>query len=170
MSLGLSHHRVEIHSYDPDWPRLYAEEAKRLHSALGDWILDIRHIGSTAIPGMPSKPIIDIAIGIRDFDEGFDMVPLMTELGYHFRGEVGVPRRHFYMLGKPRTHHVHVYEITSHDWQQRIAFRDALRSDPLKAKEYGELKQLLAEQFPTDIASYSLGKKDFIERITSITT
>jgi GrpB-like predicted nucleotidyltransferase (UPF0157 family) len=170
MPLGLSQQKVEVHSYDPDWPRLYAAEAKRLHSILGNWILDIQHIGSTAILGMPSKPIIDIAIGIRDFEEGFEMVPLMTELGYNFRGEVGVPRRHFYILGKPRTHHVHVYEMACEDWKQRIAFRDALRSNPAKATEYAELKHKLAEQFPRDIANYSNGKKEFIERITSLTT
>lgn len=170
MPLGLSQHKVEVHPYDTEWLVLYNQESNRLCSSLGDWVLGIEHIGSTAVLGLASKPIIDMAIGIRDFDEGFDMVPLMTELGYHFRGEVGVPRRHFYMLGKPRTHHVHVYEITSHDWQQRIAFRDALRSSPTKAREYAELKQKLADQFPRDIASYSNGKKEFIERITSITT
>lgn len=170
MSLGLSQHKVEVHPYDPEWPVLYEQEANRLRTALDDWILSIEHIGSTAVPGMPAKPIVDIAIGIRNFEEGFEMVPLMTELGYHFRGEVGVPRRHFYMLGKPRTHHVHVYEITSQDWQQRITFRDVLRSDPTKAREYAELKQKLAEQFPRDISSYLNGKKDFIERIAKIAT
>ena len=167
MSLGLSQHKVEVHPYDPKWPVLYEQEANRLRSALGGWILDIEHIGSTAIPGMPAKPIIDIAIGIRNFEEGLEMVPLMTELGYHFRGEVGVPRRHFYMLGKPRTHHVHVYEFASENWRQRLAFRNALRSNPGKAMEYAALKQKLAEEFPRDIAGYSQGKKDFIERMES---
>ena len=170
MSLGLPQHRVAVHPYDPHWPNLYAEEAARLDSALGTRILATEHIGSTAVPGLESKPIIDIAIAIEDFEKGFELVPVMEDLGYKFRGEVGVPRRHFFMLGKPRTHHVHVYEITSQDWQQRLAFRDALRSNSASAREYAELKLKLAEQFPIDIASYSNGKKDFIERITSIST
>lgn len=136
-----------------------------MEGALGEWALAIEHIGSTAIPDMPSKPIIDIAVGIRDFDEAFASVPLLSGLGYNFRGEVGVPHRHFFILGKPRTHHVHMYELTSEDWQQRIAFRDALRINRASAREYAELKQKLAQQFPKDIASYSAGKKEFIERL-----
>ena len=140
-------------------------EASRLASALGDKARAIEHIGSTSIVDMPSKPILDIAVGIRDFDEGFDFVPLLTELGYNFRGEAGVPRRHFFILGKPRTHHVHMYEITSNDWLQRLAFRDYLRSNAPAMEEYRDLKVKLAQQFPTDISSYSLGKRNFIERI-----
>jgi GrpB-like predicted nucleotidyltransferase (UPF0157 family) len=165
MPLGLSQHKVEVHPYDPEWPVLYEQEANRLRTALRDWIMGIEHIGSTAVPGMPAKPIVDIAIGIRDFEEGFEMVPLMTELGYQFRGEQGVKHRHFFILGRPRTHHVHIYEVTSEDWHQRIAFREALRSNPTKARKYAELKHKLAQQFPKDIAGYSTGKKEFIERL-----
>ena len=165
MNLGLSQHRVKVVPYDRVWPELFSLEAARISLALGEGILAIEHIGSTSIIGLPSKPIIDLAVGIRDFDEGFELIPLMTELGYTFRGEVGVPRRHFFMLGKPRTHHVHKYEITSHEWRERLAFRDHLRLNSAAMEEYRDLKMKLAEQFPTDISSYSLGKRDFIERI-----
>ena len=136
-----------------------------MKGALGEWALAIEHIGSTAIPNMPSKPILDIAIGIRDFDEGFELIPLLTELGYNFRGEVGVPRRHFFILGRPRTHHVHMVEISSSAWRERLAFRDYLGSNTSAMEEYRDLKLKLAEQYPTDISSYSLGKRDLIERI-----
>ena len=98
MSLGLPQHRVAVHPYDPHWPNLYAEEAARLDSALGNRILATEHIGSTAVPGLESKPIIDIAIAIEDFEKGFELVPVMKDLGYKFRGEVGVPRRHLFIL------------------------------------------------------------------------
>ncbi len=136
-----------------------------MNGALGDWALAIEHVGSTAIPNMPSKPILDIAIGIRDFDQAFDTIPLMSELGYNFRGEVGVPRRHFFILGRPRTHHVHMIEFDGSAWQKRIGFRDFLRENPVKAKEYADLKKSLAEQFPKDISSYSAGKTEFIDSI-----
>ena len=136
-----------------------------MKGALGECALAIEHIGSTAIPNMPSKPILDIAIGIRDFDKGFELIPLLTKLGYNFRGEVGVPRRHFFMLGKPRTHHVHMIELDSPAWQKRIGFRDFLRENPVKAKEYADLKKSLADQFPKDIASYSAGKTEYIDSI-----
>lgn len=167
MPLGLSQHRVEIHPYDSEWPNLYTVEANRLYEALGEWALQIEHIGSTAIPGMPSKPIIDIAIGVEDFDQAFDTIPLMAELGYNFRGEQGVARRHFFILGKPRTHHVHMIELDSLGWRQRIGFRDYLRANPDAAQQYIDLKQQLAAANPRDIASYSNGKEPFIDAILS---
>lgn len=103
MGLGLPQHKVSVHAYDPAWPGCYEEEASRLRDALGHWILAIERIGSTSIPGLDSKPIIDIGIAIKDFDEAFDCIPIMMELGYKFCGEVGVPRRHFFILGRPRT-------------------------------------------------------------------
>ncbi|HLO97892.1 MAG TPA: GrpB family protein [Fimbriimonas sp.] len=165
MPLGLPQHRVEIHPYDPNWPLLFAQEAQRLQTSLGDWALDIQHIGSTSVPGMPSKPIIDIAIAVQDFEQAFDTVPLMAELGYNFRGEVGVKRRHFFMLGRPRTHHIHMLEQNSQAWKYRVGFRDFLVANPESAREYMELKQRLAAEFPRDIASYSNGKESFIDSI-----
>lgn len=165
MSLGLPQHRVKVHPYDPEWALLYAQEAQRLQTALGDSALDIQHIGSTAIPGMSAKPIIDIAVAVQDFDQAFDTVPLMNELGYNFRGEVGVKRRHFFMLGRPRTHHIHMLEHSSQAWKHRIGFRDFLIAHPKSAKEYEELKKRLAAEFPRDIASYSDGKEAFIDSV-----
>jgi GrpB-like predicted nucleotidyltransferase (UPF0157 family) len=170
MSLGLSQHQVKVVPYDPDWARLYTEESDRIRCGLGDQVLAIEHIGSTAVPGLDAKPIIDIAIGIRDFDEGFDLIPLMADLGYNFRGEVGVPRRHFFILGRPRTHHAHMIELEGKGWEERIGFRDFLRSHPDKAKEYADLKRSLADQFPKDIASYSNGKGAFIDSILARAT
>jgi len=165
MALGLPKHRVEVHAYDPEWPGLFAEEATRLKQALGNWALAIEHVGSTSVPGLDSKPIIDISIAIEDFDEAFETIPTMAELGYMFRGELGIPRRHFFILGRPRTHHVHMNEATSLDLRWQIAFRDYLRSHPDVAEEYRSLKLRLAGEFPTDLTSYSSGKSEFIANV-----
>lgn len=162
MSIGLPKHKVLVCPYDPEWPNLYQQEEERLRKALGDWILDIQHVGSTAVPGLASKPIIDIGIAIQSFDQGFDTIPIMSELGYNFRGEVGIPGRHFFIYGRPRTHHVHMSEKTNHDWIQRLKFRDHLRTHPESAKQYAELKTNLAQQFPNEISAYSEGKTAFI--------
>ena len=165
MSLGLPKHKVLVKPYDPEWLQEYFREEGRLKDALGEWILDIQHVGSTAVPGLASKPIIDIGIAIQNFDNGFDMIPGMSELGYNFRGEVGVPGRHFFIHGRPRTHHVHMNEISSDDWRNRIAFRDYLRANSDSANQYADLKTGLALEFPNDIASYSAGKGEFIQNI-----
>lgn len=165
MSLGLPQHKVLVVPYDSEWPHLFQVEAERLQNALGDLVVDIQHIGSTSVPGLSAKPILDIAIAINDFEQGFDLVPAMNELGYIFRGEVGVPGRHFFTLGRPRTHHLHMYEAGSSNWKDRIAFRDRVRSNPAKAQEYAELKARLAVEFPNDISAYSAGKQEFIERL-----
>jgi GrpB-like predicted nucleotidyltransferase (UPF0157 family) len=167
MSLGLPKHKVVVVPYDPEWPSLYLEEQTRLRAALGDIILDIQHVGSTAVPGLDSKPVIDIGIAIADFEEGFNTIPIIAELGYNFRGEVGVPGRHFFIQGRPRTHHVHMSEITNSDWIERLKFRDHLRENPESAKHYAELKTALAQQFPDDITAYSNGKTNFILKILS---
>ncbi|MBI1334866.1 MAG: GrpB family protein [Armatimonadetes bacterium] len=168
MSLGLPQHRVEVHPYDPLWPELYEREATRLKEVLGDWILQIEHVGSTAIPGMDAKPIIDIGIAIADFEAAFDTVHLMAELDYVFRGEQGVPRRHFFILGRPRTHHVHMSEITGPDWIHRLAFRDYLRTHLDMAEEYRAIKARLAAEFPRDISGYSSGKDAFVQKVLDL--
>ena len=167
MRLGLPKHKVLVVAYDSDWANLFLEEEGRLRDALGEIILDIQHVGSTAVPGLDSKPIIDIGIAIRHFEQGLDTIHAMAELGYNFRGEVGVPGRHFFINGRPRTHHVHMSEITNDDWLQRLKFRDILRNQPDIAKQYAELKTALAQQFPNDITAYSNGKTEFIRRIVS---
>ena len=165
MNLGLPKHKVLVCPYDPEWPNLYLQEEERLRKAIGDWILDIQHVGSTAVPVLASKPFIDIGIAIQDFEQGFDTIPTMAELGYNFRGELGVPGRHFFIQGRPRTHHVHMSEISNRDWIQRLKFRDILRSNPTTARQYEELKSSLGDQFPNDLTKYSEGKTEFIQSI-----
>jgi GrpB-like predicted nucleotidyltransferase (UPF0157 family) len=160
--IGLPAKTVALHPYDPAWPRLFEEEAARLQAAIGAYVLDIQHVGSTSIPGLAAKPIIDIAVAVANFEEAAICVEPMQRLGYEYRGENGLPRRHFFVKGAPRTHHVHLNEIHSADWQQQIAFRDHLRGHPAVASEYDAVKQELAHQFPTDRLAYTEQKSGFI--------
>lgn len=163
--LGLPRDRVMLRTYTEAWAQLFHLEKEQIIALLGDRILDIRHVGSTSIPGMPAKPILDIGIAVFNYEKAFDCVPLMERLGYEHRGEFGIPRRHYFVKGDPSTHHVHMNEITSRDWQYQIYFRNALIYSPVLAREYAALKIMLAEKFPGDRESYLSGKDDFISRV-----
>ena len=162
--IGLERGVVRLQPYTSEWARLFEEEAARLQAAIGRYVLDIQHVGSTSIPGMVAKPIIDIGIAVADFDEARVCTEPIEDLGYTFRGELGIPRRHYFRKGDPRTHHIHMNEITSEAWQHHIGFRDLLISRPALAAEYAALKLKLARRFPTDREAYLAGKAPFIER------
>ena len=165
--LGLSSNNVLLQPYQDEWARLFEQEHERLRAAIGDFVLDIQHIGSTSIPGIPAKPILDIGVAVENFEEASRCIAPLEALGYSYRGENGIPRRHYFVKGTTdsRTHHLHINEIQSSDWQQQIAFRDALRQDAALAQEYAALKLRLAKQFPTDRVAYTEGKSSFISRI-----
>ena len=164
-SLGLERGLVHLAKYTPQWATLFETEKNRLQASLGPAALDIQHIGSTAVPGLEAKPILDIAIAVRDFEGARSLVPSIETLGYTYRGEVGIPRRHYFVKGDPRTHHIHMLEQGSRQWAQLLAFRDSLREDLELAKEYARLKQDLAAQYPNDREAYLAGKADFITRV-----
>jgi len=131
-------------------------------------VLDIQHIGSTSVPGLVAKPIIDIGIAVASFEESTRCIPRLEQIGYLYRGEEGIPRRHLFIKGEPRTHNVHMNEIHSADWQNTIAFRDYLRQHPDSARAYAALKTGLAQQFTNDLQGYLMGKADFISQILEL--
>ncbi|MDE3000111.1 MAG: GrpB family protein [Gemmatimonadota bacterium] len=163
--LGLNRGEVAVSPYREEWKRLFELEKENIEEAIGDYVRDIQHVGSTAIPGMSAKPILDIAVAVRDFDEARICVKPLCGIGYEFRGENGIPRRHFFRKGVPRSHHIHVFEERSTDWRETIRFRDCLRSNQSFAEEYKRLKQNLARRFPKDRTSYQDGKGKFIEEV-----
>jgi len=163
--IGLERGTVKLAPYTTEWKRLFEQEKALLQAAVGDYVLDIQHVGSTSIPGMVAKSIIDIGIAVRSFEEATVCVNPIKQLGYEYRGEHGIPRRHFFVKGDPRTHHVHVNEIDSRDWENQVLFRDDLIRHPEIAQEYAELKMELAQRFPTDRQAYLDGKAPFIERV-----
>jgi GrpB-like predicted nucleotidyltransferase (UPF0157 family) len=166
--IGLEKGLVRLEPYTPEWQRLFKIEKASLQTLLSPYILDIQHVGSTSIPGMSAKPIIDIAIAITDFEKASVCIPLLEGLGYEYKGEFGIPRRHYFVKGDPRTFHIHMSEINSLEWQNTLLFRDYLCQHPDVAKEYAELKTQLALMYPQDRTAYMNGKATFIERVIQL--
>jgi GrpB-like predicted nucleotidyltransferase (UPF0157 family) len=166
--IGLEKGMVRLVAYDPEWKRLFELERNSLQAVLGLTILDIKHMGSTSIPGMPAKPIIDIAIAVADFEGARVCIPLMEGLEYEYKGEFGIPTRHYFVKGDPRTFHVHMSEITSLEWQNTLLFRDYLCQHADLAAEYAELKTELALKYSQDRTAYLEGKTEFVHRVLQI--
>ncbi len=166
--IGLESGVVRLVPYTEVWAQLFAEEKARLESALGDAVLAIQHVGSTSIPGMVAKPIIDIAIAVEDFEEARTCIKPLEQLDYEYKGEMGIPRRHYFVKGDPRTHHIHINELGSLGWETQIFFRDALIQQPDLAQAYATLKKELAAQYPRDREAYLAGKAPFIERVLTM--
>ncbi len=167
--LGLENGLVRLVPYTQAWPARFSQEKVRLAAALGSLALDIQHIGSTAVPGMIAKPIIDIGVAVENFEQASSCIAPVEQLGYHYRGENGIPRRHYFVWGDPVAFHLHVLEQSSLDWRNHLAFRDALRANADLAREYVRVKSTLAQQFPTDREAYTDGKGVFIQRVLEST-
>ncbi|MGB3627201.1 MAG: GrpB family protein [Henriciella sp.] len=165
---------IEIHPYDPDWPAAFQSEARQLSAALkGETVLDMVHFGSTAIPGMPAKPIIDILVLVPDLEGARSRYPARLDaLGYDFWADNPKTDRLFFVKGMPprgerRTHHVHVCEPQS-EMHTRLAFIDYLTAHPEDAADYAALKQDLARRYGDDRKAYTRGKEAFVARIMSL--
>lgn len=160
---------IAIVPYDRAWPQHFEEECALLTRVLAPWLEGgIHHIGSTAIPGIAAKPIIDIVAGVRSLEEAraaFD--PLRAHSYHHAPHRPGIAH-HFdkpSLRSSERTHSLHLTEPESDLWRERLAFRDALRSDAALASEYEALKLRLAAEHGTDVAAYTAGKRAFVARV-----
>lgn len=159
---------ITIADYDPRWPALYEEEKARILAAIGEWLVDIQHVGSTAVPGLAAKPIIDIMPGIRSLTDAQHCIAALEALGYEYvpEYEAELPeRRYFRKRATPYSHHIHMVEATSDFWQRHLLFRDYLRAHPDAAAEYGELKRRLAARIGDDRVGYTEAKTEFIRSI-----
>lgn len=167
MSLGLESGTVRVVPYDASWPRLFALEAERLHRHFDERNLAIviEHTGSTAVPGLAAKPILDILAGYAESASRETYIAALVEAGYVFRGEQGIPGRDFFRKGDPRAYHVHLTTIDSKFWRDHLTFRNALRAEQSLRDAYGALKAALADQFPRDRESYIEGKGSFVEEV-----
>lgn len=165
--LGLERHTVALRLYDERWAGLFEAERTRLQNALRNDVLAVEHIGSTAVPGLAAKPILDIGVAVADFEAAFALVPRVEALGYTFRGEQGIPRRHYFVQGphEKRTHHLHMLEQSNPEWRDLLGFRDRLRAQPETVQAYEALKRQLAEQYPNDREGYTNGKYHFIRTV-----
>jgi GrpB-like predicted nucleotidyltransferase (UPF0157 family) len=165
MVLGLASGKVALARAHDAWAAAYEQERVRIVAALGEHLLDIQHVGSTSIPNVPAKPILDILVGVRDFDEATVCIKPMIAIGYSYRGENGIPRRHYFVKGDPRTHHVHMVEIRSDEWRLTLKFRDLLRMNPALASEYARAKERLALLHPGNREVYQREKDMVVESI-----
>ena len=166
-SLGLKRGELRLAPYRDEWPLLFESEKKIIEAAVGYHISDIQHVGSTAIVGMPAKPILDIAIAVENFEKARLCIDPLVGFGYTFRGENGIPRRHYFTKSDPTTHHIHMVEESSDEWAKLICFRDLLRADPKTAEDYRKLKLDLWERLPGDRKAYQAAKATFIEEVIS---
>lgn len=158
--------KIEVVAYNPAWPEMFKQEAEKIKRALGDNCLEVHHIGSTSVPGLAAKPLIDMIPVVRDITKVDAANDALKALGYEPQGEFGIPfRRYFQKGGDNRTHHVHIFEQGSPEIERHLKFRDWMRSHPEDALAYGELKQQLAQQFPYDSLGYCNGKDAFIGAI-----
>ena len=157
--------RVYLYDHSSLWKLKFLREKLRLRILLRGLVLDIEHFGSTSIPAMIAKPIIDIQVGVHDFERAFKCVGLVEKLGYTYKGENSELRQYFFTKGNPVGYHLYLVGKPGETWANRIAFRDYLKNDRESADRYAELKQVLASRHPDDIRAYQDGKLEFVEAI-----
>ena len=163
--LGLPQDRNRLAPYNPDWAAAFAEEAARLKAALGDAVIAIEHYGSTSIPGLAAKPILDLLVGVADLAQVPALSDTMAGLGYEDRGREDVPGHHIFGRGVARTHLAHFVGHGGRDWLAPLTFRDRMRADPNLRDAYLALKTQLVAEHPTDRAAYTAGKAGFVAAV-----
>lgn len=158
--------RVQVVEYDPEWPRVFERIRSYVWPAVRDVALELEHVGSTAVVGLKAKPIIDACIVVGSTKDIPACIERLARIGYVHKGDLGVPGREAF--GRPDhlpRHHLYLSARDSLSLKNHLGLRDYLRSHPEAAREYGELKALLASRHPTDIDSYLVGKSEFILHI-----
>jgi GrpB-like predicted nucleotidyltransferase (UPF0157 family) len=151
--------------HDPRWPRAFAAARAAIMEACGGHVLDVVHVGSTAIPGIAANPVIDLMALLRRHEDGFARVRPMAELGYELHGAAGLDGRHYFRKGQPRPHHVHMYASDHPEVGRHIRFRDYLRRHPEQASAYEALKRELVARCGGDTRAYCDAKSEFCARI-----
>ena len=156
---------IAVVPYSEEWPATFEALKARAESALGPLVRRIEHVGSTSVPGLPAKPIVDIDVVIERDDQLDDVIERLATLGYEFESDKGVAGRYAFRSpsGSPN-HHLYVCAQDNPELHRHLVFRDYLRRHPEEAAAYGELKQQLAQEHPVDRSTYGDGKKDWIER------
>jgi GrpB-like predicted nucleotidyltransferase (UPF0157 family) len=165
--MDASHEKIV--PYDPAWVDAYNQEAEKLRPVFGDELVDIEHIGSTAVPGLASKPIIDLAVLIKSHENADTFIEPLLALDYRFDRDVHAkvvsPERHLFRKGNPTRFHLSVaYADRGGFWRRQLLFRDYLRAHPEDRQRYQDLKQKLI-QVDTNIDAYVSGKSEFINEI-----
>ena len=158
---------ITVTEYDPLWPQKFQAESRLIRGILADNCLAIYHIGSTAVPGLAAKPIIDIMAVVKSLVQVDDAAEDFSQIGYEYLGEFGIAgRRYLRKGGEERTHQIHIFQAD--DWAnigRHLAFRDYMRSHEKERAEYAKIKTELAQRFPYDIDGYCDGKEHFVREM-----
>ena len=158
---------ITVVEYDPLWGKKYEEESSLVKDNLADNCIAIYHIGSTSVPGLAAKPIIDIMVAVRSLEKVDCVADAFSKIGYEYLGEFGISgRRYLRKGGDERTHQLHIFQMD--DWSnigRHLAFRNYMRTHEKERTEYAKLKIELAQKFPYDIDGYCDGKEDFVRKV-----
>ena len=168
--IGLHRAIVKVVPYRPKWAECFRKEKELLLKIMREKVLDIRHIGSTSIVGMPAKPILDILVGLQTLAVVEPLVEDLNRIGYQDRGNGDAPGRRYFVKGREekRTHHLNFCERNGSFWRTHVLFRDYLEQHHDAAKEYAALKRALADRFPNDRKAYTAGKEEFVRSILNL--
>lgn len=168
--MALKRGTVELVNYDKNWEKEYKEEEELLKKVLKDKIIEIHHIGSTSIPGLLAKPVIDILIVIEDLNDINEVDDLLKDYDYENRGQQGVSDRYFFAKGPEdaRTHYLHFTTKNSNTYYNQTYFKRYLMEHPSALKEYCDLKNKLAKKYSNERAKYTQGKNEFITNIVNL--
>ena len=165
LGLGLEARTVSLVDSDPKWPEYFRVEAERIVEALGSFARAVEHYGSTSVPELAAKPILDILVGTEKFGDSSPFAARLEPLGYEYAHWAGVSGHQVFGRGQPRTHLLHVVRFDGAEWHQALRFRDRLRSSIELRKAYSALKKELAAKYPTNRPRYTAEKTSFIEAV-----
>ena len=165
--LGLDHGVVRLSDYTQLWADLYLVEEKRIKAAVGHLIVDLQHIGSTAIPGIKAKPILDMMAGVAQLEKALLCKAPLEAIGYDYIAHAGIENDYVFGKGVARTHYLHVVEYGGAKWTNHLCFRDRLRNDPELAQAYESLKGELSRKFSDSRAKYHDAKSKFINEVVA---
>ena len=168
MEIGLNRKTVQLKPHNPEWTNCAKETISVLRKLLGTDAVNIQHVGSTAVAGIPAKPIIDLAIAVQDFSHVMKHKEALAKAGFIFAGE-DVERQLLFVVGDfeqdTRSHHIHVVKWNGKEWTNYLNFRDYLNANPSAAREYAALKERLSVMFANDRSAYTQGKQELIDRL-----
>jgi GrpB-like predicted nucleotidyltransferase (UPF0157 family) len=157
---------IEVVPHNPNWKKLYLEEVEVINQVLGAEIINIHHVGSTAIPGIYAKPVIDILVEVKEINIIDSYNEAMSKIGFIAKGENGIIGRRYFLKGVTnRTHHIHIFQTGNAEIKRHLNFRDYMIAHPEEAKCYEELKKELANSYRFDSIGYTAGKSTYIQEI-----
>ena len=158
---------ITVTEYDPRWPQKFQAESQLIRGILADNCIAVYHIGSTAVPGLAAKPVIDMLAVVKNLAQADGVAEEFSQTGYEYLGEFGIAgRRYLRKGGEERTHQIHIFQADDwHNIGRHLAFRDYMRTHEKEREEYAKLKIELAQRFPYDIDGYCDGKEHFVREM-----